>query len=171
MTTQAIESFTASSAYLRTALDPKKVRARAKKGLQGVQFDTVVGTGLSGLLPLHILGEHFKVYTLAVRKVNDGSHGIGLTEGTVGLRWLFVDDFISTGNTFIRTYKTVMAACKNRGFATECVGAFLYGETPEHYFTPMEDLLRGERGWATKEPISEAVADEDAIAVKPKVIW
>lgn len=133
---------TAKSAYMKTALKPKELKLRAKEALKGVQFDTIVGTGLSGILPLYLLGEQFKVYTLAVRKPNDSSHaGSQLLEGTLGNRWLFLDDFISTGDTFIRTHRTVEKYLYfNNCNKAKCVGAFLYDELEDVRWTPFGDI-------------------------------
>lgn len=74
-------------------------------------FDTIVGTGLSGCLVLAQLAKVLDVEYLAVRKSNDSSHSEKTCEGSLGKSWLFVDDFIGTGATFYRVKSAVETLC------------------------------------------------------------
>ena len=115
------------SDYVQTVLDPSEMRRRSDD-LSGVDFDCIVGTGLSGLLPLQILAEHLNCNYLAVRKPLDSSHSDSLLEGTLGARWVFVDDFISSGSTLVRVQAAIDAAASEAHFVTVCVGAWCYDE-------------------------------------------
>lgn len=137
------DKITLRSSYMHQALHPVDIRATAAKALTDVTFDTVVGTGLSGLLPLAVLAEKFGVSYAAVRKPNDSSHSDGLIEGTLGAKWLFVDDFISSGSTFNRVYETVWQAAEENRHTTECVGVFQY-ERPEGHQYRTFDAIRKE---------------------------
>jgi hypothetical protein len=116
------------SGYFPVALDPERVRRLARKRLKKIEFDTVVGAGFSGLLPLGIVARSFKVNMLAVRKEIDRqhSHCSSLLEGSIGYKWLFVDDFPCTGRTFSRVYRTIDKHCMSRNRPHQCVGAFFY---------------------------------------------
>lgn len=117
------------------------------------EFDTLVGTGLSGALLLPKIANALKVDYLIVRKENDGSHSGNTAEGHLGNRWMFFDDLIDGANTFNRVYKAVNKIVEKENQKSgwqrtihkiEFVGAYLYNSTCA--FTP-EDLLNkyGER--------------------------
>ncbi|WP_141564286.1 hypothetical protein [Mycolicibacterium palauense] len=84
-----------------------------------------------------------KVNMLAIRKTGTQSHSNGLGEGRLGLQWVFFDDFISSGATFVEVHKAVSAIAKRNKFKTECVGAFLYEAKPRNRFKTIEDLRHG----------------------------
>jgi orotate phosphoribosyltransferase len=117
-----------SSGYFSTAFAPKELRNRAQTILKGVQFDTVVGSGISGVLPLLTIAEACQVSMMVVRKPHDlgNSHCDSLLEGTLNHKWLFVDDFVATGSTFARVWDDINKACNHHSKVHECVGAFLY---------------------------------------------
>lgn len=71
--------------------------------LDGVNFDTFVATGMSGAMAGMLLANAMEKNLLVVRKESDKCHD-GPVFGVMGKRWLFVDDFISTGTT----YQTLM---------------------------------------------------------------
>lgn len=130
------------SGYMDNVFNPREIRKRAKKALSGIQFDTVIGTGMSGVLPLQTIAAQFKVYAVAVRKNTEGSHSTSKLEGHLGRRWLFVDDFISSGTTFAKVHKAVRTEAAQRGFRTECVGAFQYEKWLEDCrYQDMEKLV------------------------------
>lgn len=126
--------------YFEPALDPtlELVRKRSRAIVRrGVNFDTFVGTGFSGTLPLYGLAKKFKVNALAVRKTLSGTHSSYLLEGTLGRRWVFLDDFISSGETFLRVYKAIV---KRDGDGSQCVGAFCYASHSEDWWIPFENI-------------------------------
>lgn len=165
------------ASYLDGAFDPKEPRriVRAmrkgtteevyedgewvKKHKEPLEFDTIVGTGLSGALLVPRIATTLKVDYMIVRKEGDGSHSGNLAEGTLGKRWVFFDDLIDGANTFNRVYSTVeRIVTKHRDhqkyrlwnrpqaneFESTFVGAFLYNQSRTH--TP-EDMIEiwGER--------------------------
>ena len=104
-----------------------------------IKFDSMVGIGLSGLLVLPILARHFDVPFLALRKPNVESHDTDMWggtnfvgqfgRGTIGKRWILVDDFVSTGTTMRNAETRVKAGIKaeNPDFRTKFVGCYCYG--------------------------------------------
>lgn len=107
-----------------TGLD--QIVANAQEWLEPVDFDTLVGTGLSGSLvvpPVAMaLGKHFVI----VRKPKDGSHHNGPMVGWLGERWVFLDDFTSLGRTRTRVLTEIAKAALAVGHETEHVGDYYY---------------------------------------------
>ena len=110
--------------------------------LANVDFDTMVGTGLSGALIVPRLADALDVNWLIIRKPNDSTHASDEAVGWLGKRWLFVDDFMESGATFHRVHKTVKTLAdrsrteyvgdkyrKMPPWSTEFVGAYLYGRS------------------------------------------
>lgn len=102
--------------------------------VQKIEFDSMVGIGLSGLLVLPILARHFDVPFMALRKPNVESHdsyyGTGqYGRGTIGKRWILVDDFVSTGSTMRKAQQRIADGIAESGFKfeTEFVGTYCYG--------------------------------------------
>src|SRR6266403_6308817 len=69
--------------------------------VQDVEFDTMVGTGLSGTLVVPTLARAFGTKWAIIRK-EAAPHTSVMIEGEIGHKWLFVDDFISSGRTLER---------------------------------------------------------------------
>lgn len=116
------------SSYLENAhRHPSTLAREARKHLESVKFDTLVGTGLSGALVIPGLARELGVAWLIVRKDDDGSHSWQRVEGTIGAHWLFVDDFISSGATRERVINRMEQAAVRHGFATTYAGDYLYG--------------------------------------------
>lgn len=114
----------------------------ARKVLQNApEFDTFVVRGMSGAIAGGILARSLKKNLYVVRKENDGSHDSNKTFGLMGQRWLFLDDFVSSGSTFWATYDTLINDIGHRWELDsrridmvrvpvplpEFAGAFLYG--------------------------------------------
>jgi adenine/guanine phosphoribosyltransferase-like PRPP-binding protein len=123
--------------YMRAAFDNLGPLVRgARDDLEGVDFDTIVSTGLSGALVVPYLARRLGKDFAIVRKPQDGTHDYRSIAGRLGKRWLFVDDFISTGKTRKRVQKIVEAyiAEWNQGyqltgedqFTTTFVGTYEY---------------------------------------------
>ena len=82
----------------------------ARKVLQDApEFDTFVVRGMSGAIAGGILARSLKKNLYVVRKENDGSHDSNKTFGLMGQRWLFLDDFVSSGSTFWATWDGLRA--------------------------------------------------------------
>lgn len=118
------------SNYLDHAFaSPTKLARHARKHLADVDFDTMVGTGLSGALVIPALARSLRKYYMIVRKHDDSMHADYKVEGVLGQRWIFVDDFISSGETFARV-NDVIADTLARQFGEPItsthVGSYLY---------------------------------------------
>lgn len=108
-----------------------------------IDFDTVVGTGLSGSLLTPQLGRSLKKNWAVIRKNNESSHDGNPFVGTLGSRWIFVDDFIATGSTFLAVEKAIRDAVNQRrawdskyiNFSTKCVGDYCYSRTYDRIYS------------------------------------
>lgn len=129
------------SGYLDAVFTPEEViaDARTHPSACGVEFDTLVGHGLSGALIIPVLAAQLDVKYMIVRKPADGSHEGSLAEGFLGARWLFVDDFIAEGTTFRAVYQRVHALARHHRFSTELVGGYFYQPGMRR---PGEEFLR-----------------------------
>lgn len=93
-------------------------------------YDSIVVTGISGVMVGAPVSLALRKPLVVVRKETDDSHhGAGIVEGyaAIGDRYLFLDDFISTGKT--RTYvqtKIDWGSLPNDGFAGGYTNAEIY---------------------------------------------
>lgn len=103
-----------------------KNQLEAHKG----KFDTIVCIGTSGLLVAPIVAYELGVNLIVIRKESDeyNSHAQDNIEGVVGTRLLFIDDFISTGNTLKYVIEKLKEYIKNSDNNTnrKFVGFALY---------------------------------------------
>lgn len=108
--------------------DDDKLVTEAEYALKNVEFDTVVGTGISGALVAPLLARWMGKNLVIVRKENVDTHAYRPIEGKLGHRWLFVDDLVCTGATLRRVVKAVDTLTFNLSFdwKTEYVGTYLY---------------------------------------------
>lgn len=109
------------------------IASKMLEKVESVEFDTMVGTGLSGTLVVPTLARAFGTYWAIVRKEHS-PHTSNLIEGEIGQKWLFVDDLICSGETR-RRVKDVISGLKVRNpedyydvhpIQTEYVGSYLY---------------------------------------------
>jgi adenine/guanine phosphoribosyltransferase-like PRPP-binding protein len=119
-----------SEFYLNVVAKQKhraKTIEMAVECLSKFDFDTIVVTGVSGLLlgPIvaHLMGKNIAV----IRKHSETSHSANRIEGELGKRYVILDDFICTGDTVIKIKREI--AGKLSGAV--CVG--LYSYFPETY--------------------------------------
>ena len=120
-----VEEF--KTGYLDAALvDLDGVLETAERILADYDYDTLVGTGFSGALVVPALALRLGKQFVLVRKENDGSHHSGRMIGQLGKRWVFLDDFVSSGTTRKRVRRAVHLSCEERGWKTEHVGDYLY---------------------------------------------
>lgn len=93
----------------------------------GVEFDTIVVTGISGIIFGLPLARKLKKHIVIVRKDDDGAHSTKEVEGTVFPenigRWLFVDDLIDSGKTKRRVTEKVNSSSNRKA---TYVGDYLY---------------------------------------------
>lgn len=107
----------------------------AQERLADVDFDTMVGTGFSGGIVIPALALAMgKKFVLIRKETDDSHHGKGRLLGQLGTRWIFVDDFVSSGNTRQRVIDKVTEAAVNYCQMTEFIGEYMYvnfsGEGP-----------------------------------------
>lgn len=99
----------------------------AQERLAGVEFDTLVGTGFSGGVVIPALALAMgKNFVLIRKETDDSHHGKGRLVGQLGERWIFVDDFVSSGSTRKRVIEKVAKATQNAYVRTELVGQYMY---------------------------------------------
>lgn len=127
------EYFDEATQNLRDIVD------EAKDLLADVDFDTFVGTGFSGGVVIPALAlEMGKNYALIRKEGDDSHHGGGRMVGSLGHRWIFLDDFVSLGGTRRRVVDKVAAACVMNDHSTTYVGQYLYGRYVEQKFIPFD---------------------------------
>lgn len=99
----------------------------AKERLKDVDFDTLVGTGFSGSIVIPSLALAMGKKFVLIRRDNDNSHhGKGRPVGQLGERWIFVDDFVSSGATRQRVLTKVADWSREYDCTTEFVGQYTY---------------------------------------------
>lgn len=103
---------TFGTSYMDAAVfDLENVLRTAKRALVDVDFDTIVGTGFSGGIVIPALALRLRKKFVLIRKEGDDSHhGGGRLLGELGQRWIFVDDFVSGGNTRRRVISKISQA-------------------------------------------------------------
>ena len=101
---------------------------QCKTALRGIEFDTIVGTGFSGAVVIPALAMAMGKKFVLIRKENDDSHhGGGRLVGELGKRWIFVDDFVSSGRTRERVITKIADAVVGTDLgATRMVGQYMY---------------------------------------------
>lgn len=115
--------------YMEVVHDPTKLMGRFNHFVpESLEYDTLVGTGLSGTLAVAELARKLNKHYLVVRKDNDGTHSSLPVEGFLGKRWLFVDDVVDSGRTFARVWEKVQTITYHYEFQSEFAGTFLYGD-------------------------------------------
>lgn len=123
----SVEPITFRAGYMDEAhQSTAELVADAEFYLEDVDYDTMVGTGFSGALVVPKLAEALGKHWLLVRKPKDGSHSSYPAEGSLGRRWLFVDDVIATGETRDRVRYEINKQCKLREYKSTFVGTYLY---------------------------------------------
>lgn len=96
---------------------------------KGVEFDTIVGRGSSGMLVVPLVASILGKKWLIVRKdeeVESSHDSEARWLGDLGKRWVFLDDFCSSGRTFRSVRDGVQEAAERAEFDTELVGYFEY---------------------------------------------
>ena len=128
--------------YMDSALfNLSEVIKQAQEKLADVDFDTLVGTGFSGGIVIPALALAMGKKFVLIRKENDDSHhGKGRLLGQLGEKWIFVDDFVSSGHTRKRVIEKIEEAAVDASSDTECVGQYMYvNYSPEGpQFDPFE---------------------------------
>lgn len=118
----------------------------ARRRLADVEFDTLVGTGFSGGVVIPALALALgKNFVLIRKETDDSHHGKGKLVGQLGERWIFVDDFISSGKTRKRVIEKVDKAASELGVKSELVGQYMYVDYSDQgpQFEPKAVAKRG----------------------------
>ncbi|QDM55934.1 phosphoribosyltransferase [Gordonia phage Trax] len=117
--------------YVDCGTDPAYLKMAAEHCLAGIDFDTVVGIGVSGAVALPVTSLATGKRMLVLRKPGVSAHSKAHT-GSLGRAWVFVDDFIGGGSTFEGVREQVGKLAYQNNFETRFVGAFLYGYYPDY---------------------------------------
>lgn len=136
---------TIHSAYLTRAIkEPAKVRADLVHLLANIDFDSFVVAGVSGLIIAGQLSDAIGKPFLYVRKADESGHSTQRVEGTLCKRWVFVDDFVSSGATLQRVINEVTRISSQ----TTLVGVAQYMALPTQKvrYTTRQSLRRGAVG-------------------------
>ena len=111
----------------RAVFNLAEVIETAKDRLKDVDFDTIVGTGFSGgiVIPSFALALG-KNFVLIRKETDDSHHGRGRLLGEMGDRWIFVDDFMSSGRTRQRVIEKIHQAGHECDHFPTLVGQYMY---------------------------------------------
>jgi len=127
--------------------DPDCTVRTAKKRLAAVDFDTFVVTGDSGVSVGTILAWKLGKNLVVIRKDGVDHHDWESYYGTLGDRWVFLDDLIETGSTRGRCKDAIATISSEEDVKTLYVGQYEYinrynKETNDYQdglFTPSRD--------------------------------
>jgi hypothetical protein len=112
--------------YLRPGLlhESRERALREAEGIQWPRFDAFVVTGISGIAFGSVLAHKLGKDLVIVRKQEmPRPHSANLVEGREGkFLWVFLDDHISSGNTWVRVRDTMEMERKR----SHCIGMYLY---------------------------------------------
>lgn len=129
----------------RAVFNLPEVIETAQDRLKDVDFDTMVGTGFSGGVVIPALALAMgKKFVLIRKETDDSHHGKGKMLGQLGARWIFVDDFVSSGRTRGRVVEKINTAAEETSAITELVGQYMYqgwntDKDDYGYFRPRSD--------------------------------
>lgn len=126
--------------------DLDEIISNAVARLGELDFDTLAGTGMSGSIVIPLLARALDKHFLLIRKDGAGAH-TDAHVGVLGERWLFVDDFISSGATKQRVADAVADIVKTANrwlgasqvterYAPVYVGDYLYAPWDGPKFLP-----------------------------------
>lgn len=109
-----------STYFSRAFNDIEGVIEDAREALPSY-VDTLVGTGMSGAVAIPQIARALGMNFALIRKPNESTHSHLTIEGSVGSYWVFVDDFIESGDTYRRVIAAMSAKCNS-----EHVGSWTY---------------------------------------------
>lgn len=107
-------------------MDPQGTVTMARKRLKGVDFDTFVVTGDSGLAVGVLLAWKMGKSLVVIRKPGAQCHDWENFYGEIGSRWLFLDDLVETGDTRTRVIKDMSKIIRDHEISTVYVGQYEY---------------------------------------------
>ena len=103
------------------------------------RFDSIVVRGMSGVIVGSPVALRLKVPLVVVRKPDEGSHAGDdriINVKNIGERWVFLDDFVSTGRTRLACETAIIDHWKEKvgpgETAPKRVGEFLYRDMEWH---------------------------------------
>jgi adenine/guanine phosphoribosyltransferase-like PRPP-binding protein len=105
--------------------EPDLVVATFLEKTSYVDFDTIIGTGLSGSLIAPLLARARGCAFAIVRKERS-PHSSSLIEGRFGHRWIFADDLVASGETKYRVLDAMAEWQFNSNWKMDYLGAYLY---------------------------------------------
>lgn len=115
----------------------KEYVERCVKRLQGVQFDAIAFTGMSGATVAPVVAFEMGKSMIPVRKRDNAHEPNGAVVPVGNYRYVIVDDMSATGDTIRQIMRSVSDADETRyprGSAGECVGIVYYAYE-EPFFT------------------------------------
>ena len=129
------------ASYLFEAMyDRTKNLRLAIKRLKGHQFDTIVCSGVSGIVFASPLALMMKKNLVIVRKEKDGAHSTNKVESNVEAsgvhKFIIVDDLIDSGKTMKRVSGAIREWLEDEGGSADCIGVYLYHDDG---FDPISD--------------------------------
>ncbi len=169
------------AAYLDLAFDQQKLLKQARKDLRGQPIDLLVGCGLSGALVVPLLAYSLRKRYAIVRKKGDArsrNHSSNRVEGNmqIGDRWVFVDDFVASGDTrkwverwmtHIKVSHLKLRQCGTYMYSNRNDGPRLKLWKESHFFPKMTSVTA--RVQVQNIPRAEAIFEPNMIKVKPEV--
>lgn len=103
-----------SSGYLDQGLEKKAIKKCVQNLIacikaSGIDFDAIAFSGYSGALFAPIIAYRLNKHVIIVRKDAEESHSSMCVEGFIpqGVRYIIIDDFISTGLTIQNMYEKI----------------------------------------------------------------
>lgn len=101
-------------------------------------FDTLVGTGASGVVVAAILADRLDCDVVHIRKEGEGSAVGGriVAHDRYAARWVFIDDLVSSG----RTFRWVKQAINEYRSSWKLVGHYLYDMDQPHDFECLDGV-------------------------------
>ena len=123
----------------------RKALLRAKRKIEkeiksGLHFTHIAVSGVSGCVFGGALAMMLKKDLIVVRKDEENSHAQTRVEGcplTETISYLFVDDFISMGNTLRRVHKKI----RDINPKNYCVGVYQYHNNHDRFYDGYQYIL------------------------------
>jgi orotate phosphoribosyltransferase len=148
--------------YLAPLLDQvgglERKAVEVSRALQGLEFETIVVTGVSGLLVGPLVSVWMDKRLVVVRRTIScrNTHSSYWVEGPNPGRWIFLDDLIATGKTLRRVRRRISTSA-GVGFGSETfIGVVLYhnsgsGHNAEEVVFHSAETISGKMGrWGWK---------------------
>lgn len=146
------------------ALQPgsrKSYLDRAISKLRGIEFDTIVFSGMSGAIFAPLLADRLGKEIALVRKESDSNHSCMSVEGYADIRkYVFVDDLICSGDTFRRCQEKIQKFAPS----AICVASYQYREG---YYKEIKSEPVNEDFTDVSEPINSSI--EEGARVEPTI--